>query len=218
MNPPIGGRVEVIGSRLNIIIPDGLDVGYSDTAPLLYKSVTGNFEAICKIYKPWIDSIYHVSYCLAAQYPDNSENWITGLVQPVWDGANLRWRQNGNLSQTTWFNPPLPWMRLMRQGNTFIFYCKEDADDVWIEYGRFNVTNTMNTYNLGLSIGNWSDNGFEGGFDHFELWQDTEPVIELSQDVYSKNVIYNDGHSFSITIQNNGQAGTEFSIEYTPVS
>lgn len=85
MNPPFGGRVEVTDGQLKMIIPDGLNVGYSDIAPLLYKSVTGNFEAICKVYEPWIDSIPHVSYCLAAQYPDNSENWVIGLTQPVWE-------------------------------------------------------------------------------------------------------------------------------------
>jgi len=218
MHPPVGGRVEVTDGQLNITVPDGLNVGYSEAAPLIYKSVTGDFEAICKVYEPWIDSIFHVSYCLAAQDPDNSENWITGFVQPVWNGANLRRMQNGNLSQTTWTNPPLPWMKLVRQGNTFIFYCKENADDAWIEYGRFNVTNAINSYNLGLSIGNWSNNGFEGGFDHLELWQDTEPLIELSQDIYNKKVIYNDTHSFSITIENNGLTATAFSLEYTPVS
>jgi hypothetical protein len=218
MHPPANGRVEVTDGRLNFTIPDGLNVGYSDTAPLLYKSVTGNFEAVCKVYEPWIDSTFHVAYCLAAQYPDSSENFVTGLVQPVWGGANLRWKQDGNTSQTTWIDPPLPWMRLIRQGNTFIFYCKEDADDDWIEYGQFDVTNTIDSYDLGLSMGNWSDNGFEGGFDHFELWQDTEPIIELSQDIYSKDVLYNDSHSFSVTIQNNGLTATEFSLEYTPVS
>ncbi len=218
MNPPVGGRVEATDGQLKMIIPDGLNVAYSDTAPLLYKSVTGNFEAICKVYEPWIDSTQHVSYCLAAQYPDNSENWVIGMTQPVWDGANLRWMQDGNLSQTTWISPPLPWMKLVRQGNTFIFYCKENAGDAWIEYGRSDVTNAINVYNLGLSIGNWSNNGFEGGFDHFELWQQTEAIIELSQDTYSRNVVSNDTHSFSITIENNGQTAATFSLEYTPVS
>lgn len=142
-----------------------------DDGILLYKTVTGDFDASFQVLG--MNNVGWHDGGLMARVPDLSvagggEDWVA-VKYAAFDGKNGVRSVDDGATTTTEFENSQPWLRLKRVGNTFLFYRGPDGTN-WTQLaslGRADMTSSV--VQVGLWHATFSGNEGTAQFDNFSL-------------------------------------------------